>query len=184
MREVSESDLSHLANGENNSSWRRTQEAAHLVSKVEIFFISFFAVTPNFCGYSKPVLGFHRPMGHAFHMPPRERKSLLQILWSRLRREPLPEPKTAVAPRPFQAISIYCGTRSCAVARRFRDHRFLAKDAPQLPLTGCTMPTTCECRYLKHKDRRAERRRFVDFASARRDFGQERRQRRGRRGTD
>lgn len=117
-------------------------------------------------------------------MPPRHRKSLLQILWSRLKPEPLPEPKAAVAPRPFQAISIYCGVKSCAIARRFRDHRFLAKDAPQLPLSGCTLAERCECRYLKHKDRRAERRRFVDFASVRRDFGQERRLRPGRRGTD
>jgi hypothetical protein len=117
-------------------------------------------------------------------MPPRERKSLLQIFWSRLKREPLPEPKAATAPRPFQAISIYCGARCCAVARRFRDHRFLAKDAPQLPLSGCTMPNSCDCRYLKHKDRRAERRRFVEFASIRRDLGQDRRLRSGRRTTD
>jgi hypothetical protein len=121
---------------------------------------------------------------HAFSMPTRERKSLLQILWSRLKREPLPQPAKALAPRPFQAISIYCGVKSCAIARRFRDHRFLARDAPQLPLSGCTMAGACQCRYLKHKDRRAERRRFVDFASIRRDLGQERRQRVGRRDTD
>jgi hypothetical protein len=141
---------------------------------VPILFRGDFDLPPAFAAYVR----------HAFSMPPRERKSLLQILWSRLKREPLPEPKATVAPRPFQAISIYCGVKSCAIARRFRDHRFLAKDAPQLPLSGCTMAGSCQCRYLKYKDRRAERRRFVDFASVRRDLGQERRQRAGRRDTD
>jgi hypothetical protein len=112
-----------------------------------------------------------------------ERKSLLDVLLGRLGRprEPEAAPKQV---RPFQAISIYCGTKTCPMARRFRDHRFLAKDAPQLPLAGCTLASACECRFLKHKDRRAERRRFVDFATLRRDFAQERRQRAGRRETD
>jgi hypothetical protein len=113
----------------------------------------------------------------------RDRKSLLDVLLARLGRRREPE-ATLRQVRPFQAISIYCGTKPCEMARRFRDHRFLAKDAPQLPLSGCTMANRCECRFLKHKDRRAERRRFADFAALRRDFAQERRQRTGRRATD
>jgi hypothetical protein len=88
-------------------------------------------------------------------------------------------------PRPFQAISIFRGVHACPLAKRFSDHRFLAKDAPQLPLTGCTMARTCQCRFLKHKDRRADSRRFMEFGASHRSFlGQERRLRGGRRRTD
>jgi hypothetical protein len=114
-----------------------------------------------------------------------ERKSLLDILLSRLRKEP-EKPRAAVAPRPFQAISIYRGIDACAAAKRFADYRFLAKDAPQLPLAGCTMPAGCQCKYLKHKDRRIESRRLSDFGMTRRGFfgGQDRRLRQGRRTDD
>ena len=116
-------------------------------------------------------------------MPRSERKSLLDIFRSRLKKDVVPAP--CVAPRPFQAISIYRGVTACTPAKRFADYRFLAKDAPQLPLPGCTMASTCECRYLKHKDRRVEGRRLVEFSASSRTFsGQERRQRGGRRRTD
>jgi hypothetical protein len=42
------------------------------------------------------------------------------------------------------------------------------------------MSESCECRYLKYKDRRSGERRLVDFA-ARFYSGKERRMRRGRR---
>jgi hypothetical protein len=71
------------------------------------------------------------------------------------------------------------------MALRFSEHRFLAKDAPQLPLTGCTMRSLCECRYIKHRDRRGESRRFVDFSSAAlRYVGSERRHLLDRRSRD
>jgi hypothetical protein len=89
--------------------------------------------------------------------------SVLDRLLSRLRgAEPTPPPAIRPPPRPFQAISIYRGIDSCAPARRSSDRRILAKDAPKLPLPGCTMSATCECRYIKHGDRRAESRRLVD----------------------
>jgi len=116
------------------------------------------------------------------------RKSLLDVLLSRLRKDPgktgAPVSSTS-APRPFQAVSIFRGVKACDVAKRFSDHRFLARDAPTLPLSGCSMTQACECRFLKHKDRRADRRRLDDFGSAsRRNAGQERRQRNGRRASD
>jgi len=112
------------------------------------------------------------------------RKSLFEILRSRLDRGKRSDtPKPVAAPRPFQAVSIYCGINACSSARRFSDHRFLAKDAPQLPLTGCTHPGQCDCRYLKYKDRRSEQRRAIDFLAIR-HFGVERRKRPGRRSTD
>jgi hypothetical protein len=98
------------------------------------------------------------------------------------------EPRGAAEPaamRPFQAIAIYRGIQCCELARKFGEHRFLAKDAPALPLKGCSMPERCDCRYLKYKDRRAETRRTVDFGMSARVFdGRERRGRTGRRATD
>jgi hypothetical protein len=115
-----------------------------------------------------------------------ERKSLLDIFLSRLRKDaPRISTPAASAPRPFQAVSIFHGAKACEMARRFSDHRFLSKDAPQLPLSGCSMPARCECRFLKHKDRRGDRRRLVEFGASSRGFmGQERRQRGGRRSND
>ncbi len=96
------------------------------------------------------------------------------------------EPPAATGPlRPFQAISIYRGLISCDTARKFSEHRFLVRDAPPLPLAGCPMAKTCQCKYIKHRDRRGESRRLVDFGLAVRLFdGKERRQRRGRRSGD
>ena len=118
-------------------------------------------------------------------MADRSRPSFLSKLLSRLRGEPraAQQPKTQM--RPFQAIAIYRGVICCEMARKFGEHRFLAKDAPPLPLQGCTMPERCECKYLKYKDRRAEARRLVDFGMSTRVFdGKERRARVGRRSTD
>ena len=112
-------------------------------------------------------------------------RTLLSVLLSRLTKSQPPEPKKVAPARPFQAISIFKGARSCEMARKFSEHRFLAREAPQLPLTGCTMSQSCECRYIRHKDRRGEPRRLVDFGIATRLFdGKERRLRGGRRSSD
>lgn len=112
------------------------------------------------------------------------RQSLLTLLLSRLRKEPAPSPVPTPVPR-FQAIAIFRGVRACQIAKKFGDHRFLARDAPVLPLSACTMPQNCECKYLKFKDRRTEPRRLVDFGTATRVFAStNRRSFRGRRKAD
>jgi hypothetical protein len=92
--------------------------------------------------------------------------SILSNLMARLRGAPKPPPRMSQPPRPFQAISIFRGVVCCPMAKQFSEHRFLARDAPPLPLAGCNMPERCECRYLKHKDRRTGERRLVDFSLA------------------
>jgi hypothetical protein len=118
----------------------------------------------------------------------REKPTLLSVLLGRLRGSPkVPPPASAPgAPlRRFQAISIYRGVVACDMARKFGEHRFLAKDAPPLPLTGCSMRERCQCRYIKHRDRRGESRRLVDFGVSVRMFdGRERRSSQGRRSED
>jgi hypothetical protein len=113
-------------------------------------------------------------------------RTLLSVLLSRLTKSRPPAPKKAAPMRPFQAISIFRGTRACEMARKFSEHRFLAREAPQLPLTGCSMSENCECRYIRHRDRRGESRRVLDFfKTAARSVGyKERRLRRGRRSDD
>ena len=112
-----------------------------------------------------------------------KQKSLLAVFLSRIGRRSTEESKTPA--RPFQAISIFRGVRACEMARKFSEHRFLTRDAPSLPLSGCTLPESCECRYIRHKDRRAEARRLVDFGTSARVYdGRERRFTRGRRASD
>lgn len=112
------------------------------------------------------------------------RPSLLTTFLSRLRKNHTPMPTRAQVSK-YQAISIFRGIDACATARKFSDHRFLAREAPALPLTACTMPENCECKYLKFRDRRAEPRRLVDFGTASRVFASSnRRSFRGRRKSD
>jgi hypothetical protein len=117
-------------------------------------------------------------------MPRPAKKSLLEGLLARFSSRK--EPPAATGPlRPFQAISIYRGLICCEMARKFSEHRLLVRDAPPLPLAGCAMAKRCQCKYIKHKDRRSEARRLVDFGMAARLFdGRERRNRRGRRNGD
>ena len=115
---------------------------------------------------------------------PTKKTSLLGGLLARFssRKEP---PEASGPLRPFQAISIYRGLICCDMARKFSEHRFLARDAPPLPLSGCSMSERCHCKYIKHKDRRGEARRLNDFGLASRLFdGRERRARGGRRRGD
>lgn len=118
-------------------------------------------------------------------MPKPAKTSLLEGIFARFsaRKEP---PAVTGQLRPFQAISIYRGLICCDMARKFSEHRFLVRDAPPLPLGGCSMSKSCQCKYIKHRDRRSEPRRLIDFGVAARLFdGKERRARRiGRRSND
>lgn len=94
--------------------------------------------------------------------------------------------RVATKPRPFQAVAVFRGLPSCEMARRFAEHRFLAKDAPSLPLPSCSLPHKCTCRFMKFNDRRDTlQRRLMDMGLGSQLFaGKERRMRRGRRTND
>jgi hypothetical protein len=115
------------------------------------------------------------------------RPSLLQRLLTRLQgaKAPPAPPRAPVKVRPFQAVAVFRGIPSCEQAKRYADQRFLAKDAPSLPLSACTMPHQCTCKFLKFADRRESQRRLMEVGiGAQLYSGKERRRLRGRRRED
>lgn len=86
---------------------------------------------------------------------------------------------------PYHAVSVAPGSDCCAVARDLLGRRFLSKEAPSLPLSGCTAER-CTCRYQHHADRRSggDRRIRDAWNVGVVSGGRERRVSRGRRVTD
>lgn len=85
--------------------------------------------------------------------------------WFAKRRQtpPAPAPRPQKAGGRFSAVEIRTHGGGCRAARALRGQRFLAKDAPTLPLQGCTFGH-CACTFTKLKDRRTEGRR-LDFGT-------------------
>lgn len=85
----------------------------------------------------------------------------------------------------FHAVAVVPGARACQAALEATGVRFLSRQAPKLPLSGCDR-TQCTCSYRHYPDRRTGPRRSADFFShqARSNVGEERRKSRGRRSTD
>lgn len=86
---------------------------------------------------------------------------------------------------PWSAVRIAPDGEACAKAMALRDKRFLARDAPALPLKGCTRSAACKCIYRHYADRRAGSRRELAPSAGRTVRSPvERRAVRGRRGSD
>jgi hypothetical protein len=66
----------------------------------------------------------------------------------------------------WHAIEIRCGRHCCAAARAASGKRYLAAEAPPLPLPDCELRGRCDCRYQHRADRRAGPRRAEDGAFA------------------
>lgn len=67
--------------------------------------------------------------------------------------------ETAVS-RAFHCVAVRRGPSACSAARRLSGARFLAREAPLLPLPGCDA-LACQCRYLHFDDRREDERRHT-----------------------
>lgn len=76
--------------------------------------------------------------------------------------------KFPTANKRWHAVSVKPCTGACPAAATGRDQRWLSREAPQLPLPGCTRPDTCRCTYQHHEDRRGEGRRAEDTDAFRR----------------
>lgn len=96
--------------------------------------------------------------------------AILLITWLYLRRRGAAKKEQEVAaarPRKaestaYHAVSIKFGRDACAAAKSLTGHRFLANEAPRLPLSGCDAEI-CECRFTHHKDRRSGKDRRSPF---------------------
>jgi hypothetical protein len=56
----------------------------------------------------------------------------------------------------YPAVAVIPCSGACAAAVAVAGRRFLAAEAPLLPLRDCTLPAGCHCRYRKFPDRREE----------------------------
>jgi hypothetical protein len=94
--------------------------------------------------------------------------------------------RPANIPKKWHAISIDAKPLSCVVARDLKKKRFLSKEAPALPLEGCTKRASCPCTYRHHDDRRSQTRRDNEMGISATGNGQrtERRASPGRRSDD
>jgi len=104
-------------------------------------------------------------------------------------RGPVVAPASPTARRkqesPYHAVSLAVGRDCCRQVEALIGTRFLAAEAPKLPLAGCDV-RTCGCRYVHHVDRRVEAdRRLRDlWKLGVVNSGEERRKGRGRRDPD
>lgn len=97
---------------------------------------------------------------------------VLLIVWLFLRRRGAArKAQEAVAAQPrkvrdttYHAVSIKFGKNACAAAQSMSGQRFLAGEAPQIPLPGCDA-TVCECRFTHHGDRRSGKDRRSPFGA-------------------
>jgi hypothetical protein len=64
---------------------------------------------------------------------------------------------------PYHAVSVQAAGGTCAPAAALAGRRFLAREAPALPLAGCST-ARCTCVYKHHDDRRVGPRRATDRA--------------------
>lgn len=91
------------------------------------------------------------------------------------------------APRKYPAVTIVAGTNSCGAVDALEGVRMLATHAPTLPMSNCSVPAQCRCRFRKFPDRRDdEQGRRSGFGEERAAWyaGGQRRKSRGRREKD
>jgi hypothetical protein len=112
----------------------------------------------------------------------------LSSLFSRSRSRDESAPRLEQRPErrresPYHAVSVTAGHPSCEAAKQLGTLRFLTRQAPSLPLTGCDV-RPCECRYSHFSDRRTGLDRRVEIGGKPPHGLEERRQNNGRRAGD
>lgn len=64
----------------------------------------------------------------------------------------------------YHAVSVKPGAYACSAANNIAGERFLASQAPSLPLPDCDA-SECECHFVHHNDRRTGKDRRSPFTS-------------------
>jgi hypothetical protein len=62
----------------------------------------------------------------------------------------------ATRPPSYRAVEIRCPDDACEAAKAERGKRYLSREAPTFPLSGCDRREGCRCRYRHHEDRRGK----------------------------
>ncbi len=97
---------------------------------------------------------------------------LLVIVWMWLRQRQAQQPATKHTPdrritsskTEYHAVSIKFPADACLAAKELHGRRFLAAEAPQLPLPACNA-AQCHCVFTHHPDRRSGKDRRSPFAA-------------------
>ena len=99
---------------------------------------------------------------------------------------PAKEKEKPKSDRRWHAVSVKPAPGACNAAVSGKSRRWLSREAPMLPLPGCTQPDTCRCTYAHHDDRRSGGRRAeeMDAFIQRPPVVNERRSRGNRRSSD
>ena len=98
---------------------------------------------------------------------------------------PIAAPKRANAAGDFRSVSVAPSLVCCSAALHAAGTPYLSRQAPRLPLEGCTMPATCSCKFRKTIDRREGDRRLFGATETNRWFaGRDNRKRVSRRATE
>ncbi|MHB8534582.1 MAG: hypothetical protein ACYDBW_03960 [Sulfuricaulis sp.] len=80
----------------------------------------------------------------------------------------------------FHAVTVRIRPGACPAVQAMAKSKFLAKEAPRLPLDECNAPT-CQCEYRHHDDRRDDEDRREESVGARYEGKQRRNKREDRR---
>jgi len=83
-------------------------------------------------------------------------------LVKRLLHKPRKPARATRTSHPYHSVSIRLGKHACEAAKALVEQRFLAKEAPRLPLQKCDA-ASCTCAFVHHEDRRQEGRRAEDY---------------------
>ena len=88
---------------------------------------------------------------------------------------------SAASASKWHAVSVQAGEPPCDAVLRMRNVRFLAAEAPRIPVPYCAWPARCQCVYRHHADRRVGLRRIADRGMYARPAPVERRKQQDRR---
>ena len=109
----------------------------------------------------------------------------MQLLKKLIAKKSVPSRKPAPpAVEKWHAVSVQPGEPQCDAVLKQRGERFLAADAPRIPMPQCAWPARCRCVYRHHADRRAGPRRIADRGMYGRPVALERRKGQDRRRAD
>ena len=84
--------------------------------------------------------------------------AFVALYWYRAKSAARLPPETHQKSNPFHAVTVRFRKDACDAVRQLEAKRFLAKEAPRLPLPNCTAKN-CGCRFVHYDDRRGEERR-------------------------